>query len=734
MSFVLRDYQQSLVSGLKRETRLGHVGLRLLVVLATGGGKTGVLNEFLKTIVAKGERALIVTKDWMLLSQAEKDFTTRCGGAGLTGYLGSGPEARRLFKGTPRTVHQPVVYTTIHSWASRAETDFKDAHFDYIFIDELHWGEAGTLYSKLMERYKETSGFVGFTATPRHWTQFRLVDRAYDFAELLNRQVLSRPVVVDSRSTDVAWTPVLSSEHGDITQTSLNELAASEARNKLIVKTYMDEAKKWGKTLVFACNIDHAEVLCGMFQTRGVRAAVLHHKIRAEEKQVIREMFKNGDLDVLVNITMFTHGVDIPEIRSIFLARPTTSDILFSQMIGRGSRRAPGKDFFYVVDFVDQVQKHGIPIIRPDGFFGSVALTRKSRNPPIEKHGYKRAPLTTFPAIPGYEALEGLDIQPEQTFGIEFEIAPKDAPVDGTGDVRLPYGELARVSTAILTALEGVAVISITNIHDHTTWHLKTDASCGLELTTRILKGPEGYMEVFDVLTILHPLMDRLGYRVTKKTGLHAHLGVDGVHFSVLKRFLSFVAYYEPALYSIIAPSRVNNHYTQSVRKFYRKLRLKPAKEWRAEASHYDGVSLEPFWKGWKKTCEVRMHNGSLDPVKTLTWVSLWMRMFAKSLKSSAYAGDASKRLARSPLSPGPRGDILHLAEFVGASQALKDKLKERRRQVMRNSWVKHEKWGKLATQLYRRWYPGELPPERMVAYVSPPRETPKMTAILMNP
>jgi superfamily II DNA or RNA helicase len=732
VSFILRDYQKSLVAGLHRETRLGEVGLRLLVVIATGGGKTGVLNEFLKSVVAQGKRALIVTKDWMLLSQAEKDFTTRCHGAGLTGYLGSGQEARRLFKDTPRTVNQPVVYTTIHSWVSRADDTFKDVHFDYVFIDELHWGEAGALYSKLMARYKDTSTFIGFTATPRHWTQFKLVDRAYDFAELLNRQVLSRPVVVDPRSTEVVWTPVLSSEHGDITQTSLNELAANEARNRLIVKTYCDETAKWGKTLIFACNIDHAEVLCGMFQTRGVRAAVIHHKVQVAEKQVIREMFKNGDLDVLVNVTMYTHGVDIPEIKSVFMARPTTSDILYSQMIGRGSRRTDTKDFFYVVDFVDVVQKHGIPIIRPDGFFGAVALTSRSRNPAIKKHVYKKAPFTSFPAIPGYEALEGLDIQPEQTFGIEFEITPKGAEKDG--DIRLGSGELHRVSVEVAAALNGVAPFLISYSSDYSAWQLKPDASCGLELVSRILKGPEGFMEVYDVLRLLHPLFDRLGYTVSKRTGMHDHFGADGVHFNTLKRFLSFVAYYEPALYSVIAPSRVNNQFTQSVRKFYRKLRLQPSQEWKNASSHYDGVSMHPLWHR-RQTFEVRMHNGSLDAVKALTWVSLWMRIFAKAQKTAAYAGDASKRLSRSPLSPGPRGDIAHLADFVGASENLKRRLIERRRQVIRQSWIKHEKWGKLSKQLFRKWYPGELPPDPMMAFVTPPQIViPKMTATLMGP
>lgn len=705
MPFALRDYQKQLGACLRQESSQHRPGERLLIQIATGGGKTCVLNEAIRHIVARGDRALVVTKDWTLLAQAAEDFTGRCGGAGLVGYLGLGPEPRRLFAEAPRTVRQPVVYTTIHSWFRRADKDFADQRFEFVFIDELHWGEAGTLYRKLLDHYAETSMFIGFTATPRNWTSFRLVDRAYDFAELLNRRVLSRPIVVEPRATNILWSPELSSEHGDISQSSLNELAESETRNNLIVKTYCDEPTKWGKTLVFACNIDHAEVLTGMFQDRRIRCGVIHHKLTTDEKQQVRDGFRGNDLDVLVNVTMFTHGVDIPEIRSIFLGRPTTSDILFSQMIGRGSRRTAEKDSFYVVDFVDTVQKHGIPIIRPDGFFGSVALTKKSRNEPLKKHTFRKCPLTTFPSLPGYESLEGLDIQPEQTFGIEFEIAPK------SGETHVSSFDQNWLNDCIATALEGVAPYSKEVQYDHTAWRLKRDTSCGLELTTRILRGPEGFMEVHDVLKILHLLLDTRGYRVSMKTGTHVHLGCSGVHFSNLRRFYGIVAFYEPALYSLVAPSRIDNKYTQSVRLLFKKIRLQSKLVWKEMITHYTGVSLTPKYG----TFEVRMHNGTLEADKILPWVSLWMRIFAKSLQPSAYVGDPSRRIYRQPLTPGPRGDILHLCDFVGASETLKRRLDQRRFTLVQKSWLKHEKYGKLARQVFKKWYPGVLPPEMAV-------------------
>ena len=114
----------------------------------------------------------------------------------------------------------------------------------------------------------------------------------------------------------------------------------------------------FGKTLVFACNIEHAETLSDMFRSGGIRSGVVHSRLTDDEQEHALEAFRRNEIDVLVNVAMVTHGIDIPDIATLFLARPTNSEILASQMVGRGSRRTPTKQTFHVVDFVDLVETH----------------------------------------------------------------------------------------------------------------------------------------------------------------------------------------------------------------------------------------------------------------------------------------------------------------------------------------------------------------------------------------
>ena len=131
--------------------------------------------------------------------------------------------------------------------------------------------------------------------------------------------------------------------------------------------------------------------------------------------------FRASQLDVLVNVAKATTGLDIPDIKSVFLTRPTMSEILAAQMVGRGSRKAPGKDRFFVVDFVDAVQAHGIDFVRPAGFLGTPGRSG-GRGPSLERYEYSSADIETIAGEPNFEAIDGLEVQPRQTFGIEFEL------------------------------------------------------------------------------------------------------------------------------------------------------------------------------------------------------------------------------------------------------------------------------------------------------------------------
>jgi hypothetical protein len=103
-------------------------------------------------------------------------------------------------------------------------------------------------------------------------------------------------------------------------------------------------------------------------------------------------------------------------------------------------------------------------------------------------------------------------------------------------------------------------------------------------------------------------------------------------------------------------------------------------------------------------TVEVRMHSGTIEAPKILTWLSLWMRIHEAAADSERYLGSPLVRVRTRPLCAGPRGDVRDLAKFVGAGEAVAAKLARRRSYVMENSWCAHPQFGALARRLLAHW------------------------------
>ncbi len=679
-----RDYQKSLVSSLLRHRRLAQGGKCIMIEVATGGGKTRVANDLIWKCRAAGDNVLVITKDWILLSKLAEDLCARHQGAkDSISYVGSTSAAKKLFEGAACGDQKPIVYSTIQTWQRRKMR----RDFQIIIIDEIHWGEGAPLYTKLLKAHSNAV-VIGLTATPRTWSTFARVGRAYNFGELLRRGVLARPIIEDTFRTSENWVPIRSGSHGDLTQSSLNELAADHDRNQVIVDAYIRKKEIYDKTLVFACNIRHAETLATLFTRSGIAAACIHHKLAQSKKQSVISDFEQGRISVLINITMMSHGIDIPSIKTIFLARPTLSDILFSQMIGRGSRRMPGKDSFYLVDFVDGTERHGVPIVRPDGFLGSLALRPQARGRVLKRHNYRPASFIFMPRVEGYEFIEGLDIHPHQTFGVEFEMATRN-----------PLEVIPKI-------IEGIKDLVPTNEQraqytqkNYQVWNVLPDASCGVEVVSRILQGPEGFIELCDVSSKLRGLARELNLRLTKKTGTHVHLGWDA-KTDIAQKLLRMSAYFEPALYSLVSPSRYKNNYCRPTRLLVKKYSDLSETSWRSRFSDHS-LNIVPFTG--KGTMEVRLHNGTLNGIKLCAWISMWMRMLEKSRDLRSSAGNYIKRPRRVPLCPGRRGSIIELAHYVNASDVLVNRLVARRKDVSRH-WRRNTKYKDLAILLRGKW------------------------------
>lgn len=137
----------------------------------------------------------------------------------------------------------------------------------------------------------------------------------------------------------------------DFTGESLEQLN-NPRRNQFIVNTWRSQRDRYGKTLIFVGTQDHAKRLGKLFGEDG------SYVISDESDRSAIEAFRRGDIRVLVNVGIFKEGVDVPDIQTVILARPTTSAGLFTQMVGRGSRILPGKPFFYLIDIHDQLGKY----------------------------------------------------------------------------------------------------------------------------------------------------------------------------------------------------------------------------------------------------------------------------------------------------------------------------------------------------------------------------------------
>ena len=279
----------------------------------------------------------------------------------------------------------------------------------FLIIDEAHHSTAKT-YRKVIDYIKEKVPYVkliGLTATPfrTNDNEKGLLSRIYkdgvelgdvvnndigiayniSLKELISKNILSKPIF-ESYYTDESYGRSLgikgleSIQNLDILPEDIQkEMAQSAARNQLIVKTYKENQKNYGQTIVFAVNIVHAIQLTTLFKKEGINAAYIVSNIKdivtgvtvsSKDNEKNLEDYRSGKIKVLVNVNILTEGVDLPQTKTVFLARPTVSTILMTQMIGRALRgtKAGGTDLAYIVSFIDNWNEH-IAWVNPDSLF-----------------------------------------------------------------------------------------------------------------------------------------------------------------------------------------------------------------------------------------------------------------------------------------------------------------------------------------------------------------------------
>jgi superfamily II DNA or RNA helicase len=349
-----------------------------LVVMPTGSGKTfTAVHWLLQHVVSGGGRVLWLAHRHELLSQAGAEFHK------LAALAHPRERLRvRIVSGAHCTMTQvdpadDVVIASVASLARRpaiAQMLLQDeGHM--VVIDEAHHAPAKS-YRDLIEmlQARKTWRVLGLTATPTRAVEQQRPILAQLFGgrilyqvglhELIERRILARPIPVIVSTGAHVEADVTDEDRahyerfGEISEEWLDRIASYVERNALIVEHDLAERRKYGPTLIFAINVRHAALLTEDLRERGVRADyVASYRPDGSDgapMDVIRQ-FRDGQLDVLVNVQMVTEGVEVPSIQSVFLTRPTTSEILMRQMIGRALRgpAVGGSEHAYLVSFED---------------------------------------------------------------------------------------------------------------------------------------------------------------------------------------------------------------------------------------------------------------------------------------------------------------------------------------------------------------------------------------------
>ncbi len=330
----LRPYQRALVEGIREAfTKTS----RVLAVLPTGGGKTLVAAHIMRAALEKGRRVLAVAHRRELVGQLR---------AGLAQALGLSPEEVPAYlPGEKVPEGAPFAVGSIQTLARRGA-----GRWDMVVVDEAHHLPADT-YQDIVRGGRWV---LGFTATPVRadgrglGEHFGALVQGPTISELIALGYLVPPryLVPEEGGWDTSRLPV---RGGDYAPREVEALAREVRLEVKVVEAYLEHLK--GRpTVIFAAGVEHGRELAVRLRKAGVRAAFLDGETPLQERQEALGAFKRGDLEVLVNVALFTEGYDEPRISGILLARPTKSLGLYLQMIGRALRPFPGKADTLVVD------------------------------------------------------------------------------------------------------------------------------------------------------------------------------------------------------------------------------------------------------------------------------------------------------------------------------------------------------------------------------------------------
>jgi len=326
--------------------------LNLLGVAAVGAGKTIIASTIMKLHLNSPEkRVLFLAHREELLGQTVEKL------AMIDDQVVAGIEQGR-------NVCPPAAQVMVASIATvkniqRVARWSPLKNISLVIIDEAHHSTAATYLEVLEEisRQNPARHLLGITATPIRMDGeslsliFDALAFRVDMPELLDLGYLC-PIRGLTIRTKTSIENVPLSADGDYDPDKLAEAVDTEARNRVIVQSYLQRGE--GRpTIVFVANVRHAEHVATEFRKHGITAQAVSSKQKKDERRRIIDAYARGQVQVLTNCAVLTEGFDAPRTACIVAARPTRSPVTYPQQIGRGLRLHPSKRDCLVIDLVD---------------------------------------------------------------------------------------------------------------------------------------------------------------------------------------------------------------------------------------------------------------------------------------------------------------------------------------------------------------------------------------------